>query len=90
MKRALREPLLHFVALGVVIFAIHAWRQNAQTMADNAQERLIDVSAATITSLKDAWMPQFQLTPVSSAKAPARPTLFRIPAPMSGAHWRAV
>ena len=30
MRRLLKEPLLHFVALGVVIFALNAWREKAR------------------------------------------------------------
>lgn len=65
MKRALKEPLLHFLALGAMIFAIHGWRQNGETKTDDANGKRIDVNAATITRLKDGWTRQFHRTPTA-------------------------
>jgi peptidyl-prolyl cis-trans isomerase C len=58
-----KEPLLHFLLLGGVIFGIHAWRQQGAKDESVADGRRIEVSAATITRLKEGWARQFQRTP---------------------------
>jgi len=58
-----KEPLLHFLLLGAVIFAIHAWRQQNTAGAEATGDQRIEVTAATITRLKDGWTRQFQRTP---------------------------
>ncbi|MEY4484631.1 MAG: hypothetical protein RL693_2083 [Verrucomicrobiota bacterium] len=59
-----REPLLHFLLLGGVIFAVHAWRQDraAKGIASDDGKR-IEINAATITRLREGWTRQFQRTP---------------------------
>ena len=61
MKKLLREPLFHFLLLGGLIFAVHAWRNTQHTEAVDVAR--IEVSAATITRLKEGWTRQFQRTP---------------------------
>jgi hypothetical protein len=61
--KALKEPLLHFLLMGAVIFGLHAWRQRGAADGDAASDRRIEVGAATITRLKDGWTRQFQRTP---------------------------
>jgi hypothetical protein len=61
MKKLFREPLFHFLLLGGLIFAVHAWRNTQRTEANDAAR--IEVSAATIERLKDGWTRQFQRTP---------------------------
>lgn len=63
MRRLIREPFVHFVLLGAVIFGLHGWRQQRTAGEDEEDSRLIQVNAATITRLKEGWMRQFQQTP---------------------------
>ncbi|HEV7402176.1 MAG TPA: peptidylprolyl isomerase [Chthoniobacteraceae bacterium] len=61
MKKLLKEPLLHFLALGAVIFALHAWRE-ARRPAAHAEAR-IEVTAAVIERLRAAFERQFGKSP---------------------------
>lgn len=65
MRRLLKEPLLHFVLLGVLIFAVHEWRGQRTTGEENVENdtKRIAVTAEVITRLKDGWSRQFQRTP---------------------------
>ena len=42
MKKLLREPLLHFVLIGALVFAVYAWADGRASQADHT----IHVSAA--------------------------------------------
>jgi parvulin-like peptidyl-prolyl isomerase len=61
MKRILKEPLLHFLLLGALIFALNAWRAK-QRPADAAAPR-IEVTAAVIERLRAAFERQFGKAP---------------------------
>ena len=61
MKRILKEPLLHFALLGVLIFAASAWRAK-QRPVDAAAPR-IEVTAAVIERLRAAYERQFGRPP---------------------------
>lgn len=61
MKRWLKEPLLHFVLIGAVIFGVSAWRAK-QRPPDAAAPR-IEVTAAVIERLRAASERQFGRTP---------------------------
>ena len=52
MKKLLKEPLFHFLALGALIFALNAWRQSRRP-EPNATAR-IEVTAAVIERLRAA------------------------------------
>lgn len=65
MKRLLKEPLLHFLALGVMIFGVDAWRKQGDPESAEPEGKRIEVGAATITRLKDGWTRQFQRTPTA-------------------------
>jgi len=61
MKGLLKEPLLHFLALGVLLFALNAWREKAQpTEASTAR---IEVTAAVIDRLRAGYERQFGQAP---------------------------
>ncbi len=49
MKRLLKEPLLHFLFLGALIFAVYQWRQGA------TDEGALVVSAATVEQLASQY-----------------------------------
>lgn len=61
MKKLVREPLLHFLFLGALIFALNAWRAK-QRPADAAAPR-IEVTAAVIERLRAAFERQFGKAP---------------------------
>lgn len=61
MKKLLKEPLLHFLALGAVIFAFNAWRAKPET--EEASAARIEVTAAVIERLRAGYERQFGQTP---------------------------
>jgi hypothetical protein len=61
MKRLLKEPLLHFFALGVAIFALSAWRESRRPAANAAPQ--IRVTAAVIDRLRAGYERQFGQAP---------------------------
>jgi len=65
MKSLLKEPILHFVFLGTILFVAHGWR-GQRTMGESIGgngAKQIAVTAEVITRLKDGWSRQFQKTP---------------------------
>ncbi len=50
MNQLLREPLLHFVLLGALIFAINARREDGRPMEEGSAK--IEVTAAVIERLR--------------------------------------
>ena len=61
MKKLLKEPLLHFLALGAVIFALNAWRERARPTEASAAR--IEVTAAVIERLRAGYERQFGQAP---------------------------
>ena len=61
MKKLLKEPLLHFLALGAVIFALNAWREKARPTEASAAR--IEVTAAVIERLRAGYERQFGKAP---------------------------
>jgi hypothetical protein len=61
MKKLLKEPLLHFLALGAVIFALHAWREKARPRETSTPR--IEVTAAVIDRLRAGYERQFGQAP---------------------------
>src|SRR5688572_8437295 len=61
MKKLIKEPLLHFLALGAVIFALNAWREKARLIETSAAR--IEVTAAVIDRLRAGYERQFGQTP---------------------------
>ena len=61
MNRWLKEPLLHFALLGMVIFAVSAWRER-QRPAENAAAN-IEITAGTIAWLREGFTRQWHREP---------------------------
>jgi hypothetical protein len=59
--KILREPLLHFLLLGVLIFAVSAWRERQQP-AESPTEH-IEVTAGTIAWLREGFERQWHRAP---------------------------
>jgi peptidyl-prolyl cis-trans isomerase C len=61
MKKLLKEPLLHFVALGAAIFVLNAWRETTRPANDSITR--IDVTASVIERLRAGFERQFGQAP---------------------------
>ena len=62
MKKLLREPFLHFLALGAALFALNAWRSRHPSTA-NTDTPLIDVTEAVVERLHAGYEQQFNRNP---------------------------
>ncbi|NEO43773.1 MAG: peptidyl-prolyl cis-trans isomerase [Moorea sp. SIO4A3] len=60
--RILREPLLHFLVLGALLFGLYFWVGGPSITSDSPKQ--IDVSAGTIESLKTTWQMQWGREPL--------------------------
>lgn len=61
MKRLLRDPFVHFLALGAALFALNAWREQQKPVAADAPR--IEVTAGVIERLRTGYERQFQRAP---------------------------
>ena len=61
MKTIFKEPLLHFVLIGALIFGVSAWREG-QRPAENAAAH-IEVTAGTIAWLREGFCKQWHREP---------------------------
>ena len=59
LRAALREPLLHFVLIGALLFALTAWRQQQHGNAE------IRITSGEIAQLAAFWETQSQRRPTS-------------------------
>jgi hypothetical protein len=62
MKTWLKEPLLHFLFAGVLLFAAYEWL-NRDTGDDATAERVVHVTTAQVEWLKESWARQRQRVP---------------------------
>lgn len=58
MKRWLREPLLHFLVIGALVFAVYTLLDRGQSDA-----RRVHISAVEINLLKETWTRQWHRPP---------------------------
>ena len=61
MKKLVKEPLLHFFAIGALLFALNASRGSKQPFGENGPR--IEVNAATIERLRAGYERQFGQAP---------------------------
>jgi hypothetical protein len=61
MKKLLKEPLLHFLLIGVVLFAAYAWRNRGAP--GPSPRRQVRVSESDVAWLKETWAKQWQREP---------------------------
>lgn len=59
MKRILKEPLLHFLVVGALLFAAHAWLNRDVSDAPKA----VRITEAEVNWLKETWALQWQRQP---------------------------
>ncbi|MEW6683486.1 MAG: peptidylprolyl isomerase [Nitrospirota bacterium] len=58
MKRWLKEPLLHFLLIGGLLFSAYAWLNRGE-----AEPRVVRITAAEVDWLKETWARQWQRPP---------------------------
>jgi peptidyl-prolyl cis-trans isomerase C len=61
IKKLVREPLLHFLLLGALIFGANAWREGRRAVGDHAAR--IEVTAGTIAWLREGFSKQWHREP---------------------------
>lgn len=61
MNSLLKEPLFHFLALGVAIFTLNAWREKVRPTEPSVSR--IEITAAVIERLRAGYERQFGQTP---------------------------
>jgi len=62
MKRLLKEPLLHFLVLGALIFAVYSWLN--RSLPDNKSAAgTVRITSNEIVWLKETWSRQWQREP---------------------------
>ena len=61
MKKILQEPLLHFLFLGMLLFASNAWRESGMPKEDDS--RSVRISENDVRWLKETWLRQWQREP---------------------------
>ncbi len=63
MKQFLREPLVHFILLGALLFAIGIWRDHMKEQSFVAQQPTVEISATTVELIRLQLSRQFQREP---------------------------
>ncbi len=61
MKRLFKEPLLHFVVLGILLFGVYAWMNRGA--GDSRPARQMRISENDVKWLKETWSRQWQREP---------------------------
>lgn len=61
IKRIVKEPLLHFLLLGALIFVVYQWRQEENTAS------VIRVDSATVTTLANQYRKTWLMEPTREA-----------------------
>ena len=61
MKKLFKEPFLHFLLLGGVLFAVNAWRETKRPLQKDTAR--IDVTAGVIGRLRAGYERQFNRAP---------------------------
>jgi hypothetical protein len=62
MKRLLKEPLLHFLMLGALVFAVYSWL-NRSFPANKSSAGTVRITSNEIAWLKETWSRQWQREP---------------------------
>jgi hypothetical protein len=62
MKRLFKEPLLHFLVLGALVFAVYAWL-NRSSPDNKSTAGTVRITSNEIAWLKETWSRQWQREP---------------------------
>ena len=63
MKRVFKEPLVHFLALGALLFGIYAWLSRGTLRQTASGTETVRITANEISWLKETWARQWQRDP---------------------------
>jgi parvulin-like peptidyl-prolyl isomerase len=61
MNRLTKEPLLHFLLIGALLFGVYAWRN--RNAAGESKPRQVHISEADVVWVKETWARQWQREP---------------------------
>lgn len=59
IKRWLRDPLIHFIAAGALLFVVHAWLNRG----DGGSPRVVHITAGEVNWLRTVWSRQWHRSP---------------------------
>jgi hypothetical protein len=62
--RLLKEPLLHFLLAGAVLFGAHAWMKHTPGQPDADKARKIQITAGDVKWLTENWTTQWRRPPM--------------------------
>lgn len=65
MKRWVKEPLLHFLIAGVLLFGAYAWINPSALNANQGQQRQIRIGEGEVRWLSETWARQWHREPTS-------------------------
>lgn len=60
MTNLLKEPLVHFLLVGALLFGVYSWINPG---AGTPDERIIEITPGTVQRLQDAWSRQWRRAP---------------------------
>ncbi|MDX1375515.1 MAG: peptidylprolyl isomerase [Burkholderiales bacterium] len=61
--KVLKEPLLHFLILGALLFAAYAWLNRGADLAQDGAARTVRITAAEVEWLKQTWARRWHRPP---------------------------
>lgn len=62
MKKFFKEPLLHFLLAGAVVFALYGWINDGSGV-ESKEERMVRITAGQVEWLKQTWVRQWGRPP---------------------------
>ena len=63
MKRIFKEPLVHFVVLGTLLFGVYAWLNRDAADKTKSGATTVRITTNEIAWLKETWLRQWQREP---------------------------
>ena len=63
MRKLLKEPFVHFLIAGAVLFAGYAWLNRETANRPPNGSRVVSITASDVTWLKETWVRQWQRPP---------------------------
>jgi hypothetical protein len=63
MRRLLKEPLLHFLVAGALLFAVHAWMNPPASGARDDAARVVAIGEGEVKWLVETWTRQWRRAP---------------------------
>ena len=63
MKRLVREPLVHFVVLGALMFGAYAWLNRGASPRPEIEATTVRITTKEVAWLADTWVRQRQRPP---------------------------